>query len=52
MWGYSAGSMALVLLVAACGGDESLSADEEAWCVENTDIVDAVAEDLGLLDLS
>jgi hypothetical protein len=51
MWTYISGLMALVLVLAACGGDESLSADEEAWCLENTDIVDAVAEDLGLPDL-
>ncbi len=47
---YMIGWVALILLGTACGGGESLSSDEEAWCLENTAIVDEVAEDLGLID--
>lgn len=47
---YVIGWVALILLGTACGGGESLSADEEAWCLENTATVDAAAEDLGLID--
>lgn len=45
------GLMALVLLVAACGGGESATSEERDWCLNNTDVVDEAAEDLGLLDL-
>jgi hypothetical protein len=43
--------IALLLIVAACGGGgDSLTPEERAWCLDNTDIVDATSEDLGLLD--
>ena len=44
------GLVALVLIVAACGGDEALTSEEREWCLNNTDIVDETSEDLGLLD--
>ena len=40
----------LMMLAAACSGGGSLSAEEEAWCVDNMDEVDEAAEDLGLMD--
>jgi hypothetical protein len=46
----SAGLVALVLIVAACGGGEALASEEREWCLNHTDIVDEASEDLGLLD--
>lgn len=43
-------AVGVALALAACGGGSSLSADEETWCVDNPDIVDDAAGDLGLLD--
>lgn len=42
--------VATVLVVSACSGGGSLSADEEAWCIDNPDVVDDAAGDLDLLD--
>ena len=43
--------MVLVLVAAACGGgDEELLAEQRAWCLDNFDIVEDAADDLGLLD--
>ncbi|MEA3502576.1 MAG: hypothetical protein U9R47_07360, partial [Actinomycetota bacterium] len=44
------GTIAVVLLASACGGGDSLSSDETAWCLENFDIVGDAADDLGLID--
>jgi ABC-type glycerol-3-phosphate transport system substrate-binding protein len=44
------GLMAMVLVAAACGGGDSLSSEETSWCLDNIDIVDDAADDLGLLD--
>ena len=46
----SAGLVALVLIVGACGGDEGLTSEERGWCLNNTDAVDETSEDLGLFD--
>jgi hypothetical protein len=43
-----AGLVALVLIVAACGGGEPLTSEERGWCLNNTGIVDETSEDLGL----
>ena len=39
-----------MLILAACGGSESLTTAEREWCLDNTGIVDETSEDLGLLD--
>lgn len=42
---------AVVVLLAACSGSGgSLSAEEETWCYDNSDLVDDVATEMGLLD--
>lgn len=46
----AAGLVALVLIVAACGGDEPLTSEERGWCLNNTALVDETSEGLGLLD--
>jgi hypothetical protein len=43
-------AVAVALALSACGGGSALTADEETWCVDNPDIVDDAAGDLGLLD--
>jgi hypothetical protein len=43
------GFIAAVLLLAACDGGSALSADGEAWCIDNPEIVDDAAGDLGRL---
>jgi hypothetical protein len=40
----------MMLFVSACGGGDSLSSDEESWCLANIDVVSDAADDLGLLD--
>ena len=44
------GPVVMVLLASACGGGDSLSSDDMSWCLDNTDIVDDAADDLGLID--
>lgn len=46
----SVGFVVVLLAISSCDGGGSLSADEEAWCLDNPDIVDDAAGDLGLLD--
>lgn len=42
--------IATVMTLSACGGGGALSDSEEVWCLDNPDVVDDAAEDLGLLD--
>ena len=46
----SVGFVVVLLTISSCGGEGSLLADEEAWCLDNPDVVDDAAGDLGLLD--
>jgi hypothetical protein len=41
----------LLVVAAGCGGSgsDALSAEERAWCLDNFDIVEDAADDLGLL---
>ena len=44
------GVLGLVLVVAACSGGGSLTAEQEDWCWDNSAIVSDAADDMGLLD--